>query len=423
VVEIIAAMNIIKTKPSSKLRCIKCLHELDEEPSAYFCPKCGSLLEVVIDIEKVSIKKSGLKKREFRLWRYREFLPIEDEKNIITLNEGGTPLLKAQNLAGLLGIEADRLYLKHEGLNPTGSFKDRGMTVGMTRAREFGVKAVACASTGNTSASLSAYAAKANIPCIVLLPTGKIALGKLSQALLHGAKVMGIEGNFDTALEMIKKLCAELGIYLLNSINPWRLEGQKTLAFEICEQLDWQAPDVVVVPVGNCGNISAIWKGMKEFYEHGFIKNLPRMIGIQAEGASPVVHAFRNSLEDVIPIKEPETIATAIRIGAPKSALKALRSVKESKGYLESVSDEEIINAQKLIARKEGVGTEPASASAVAGLKKLLGEGIIKKDETIACVLTGNALKDPDIIIKHSEGIETCKDIESLKKVVSAILV
>jgi len=414
--------RIIKTKPGSKLRCIKCLHELEEEPNTYFCPKCNSPLEVVIDLEKVSLKKSELKQREFRLWRYREFLPIDDEKNIITLSEGGTPLLKAQNLASVLGWGSENLYLKHEGLNPTGSFKDRGMTLGITRAKEFAVKAVACASTGNTSASLSAYAAKANLLCIVLLPSGKIALGKLSQALLHGAKVIEIEDNFDTALDLMRTLSLELGLYLLNSINPWRLEGQKTLAFEICEQLAWQAPDALVVPVGNCGNISAIWKGMKEFHEHGFIKKLPRMIGIQASGASPVVYAFKNNLEDVVPLKDPETVATAIRIGAPKSAMKALRAVRESNGYLESVSDEEIINAQKLIARKEGIGAEPASASTLAGLKKLLDEGVIKKDESIACILTGNALKDPDTIIKYAEKIETCKDTESLKKVVGAIL-
>lgn len=415
----------IRTKPESKLACIKCGEEFDEEPEEYLCKFCNGLLEVRVDFSNLkSAGKEELKKRfekrSFNLWRYIELLPIESEKNIISLNEGGTSLIRACNIEHVLGLR--KLYLKYEGLNPTGSFKDRGMTLGITRATEFGARAVACASTGNTSASLAAYAAKANLPCIVVVPSDKIALGKLSQALLYGAKVIGIEGNFDLALKFVREICKSLGIYLLNSINPWRLEGQKTLAFEIAEQLAWEAPDSIILPVGNCGNISAAWKGFKELYELGLIEKLPKMIGVQAEGAAPVVKAFREGKSYAEPVAEPETVATAIRIGAPISAEKALKAIKESRGYMLAVSDEEIINAQKMIARKEGIGAEPASATTIAAINELKDRGVIKGDESIVCVLTGNALKDPEIIIKHAERIEKCENMEKLKDVIKGYI-
>jgi threonine synthase len=248
-------------------------------------------------------------------------------------------------------------------------------------------------------------------------------MGKLAQAILHGAKVIAIEGNFDDALDLVMKVCDEMNIYLLNSVNPWRLEGQKSLGFEIVDQLEWEVPDRIIVPVGNCGNSSAIWKGLKEFREHGFIDKMPKITGIQAEGAAPVVQAYRKGFEDVVPVENPETVATAIRIGAPVSAPKTLQAVRESDGQMEFVSDAEILAAQKMLAQREGIGVEPASASTIAGLKKLLEAGEISRDERIVCVATGHALKDPEIIIKSSEAPISCEaDIEKLKKVVASLL-
>jgi threonine synthase len=398
-----------------KLKCIKCREEFSPGEKIYTCKKCNGLLEVVLDIDEIKATKKEFRKRRIGVWRYREFMPVSEGAKIISLQEGGTPLYKADNLGKEKGMK--ELYIKNEGANPTGSFKDRGMTLGVTKALELKAKAVGCASTGNTSASLAAYAAKANLKCIVLLPSGKIALGKLAQAILHGAVVIGVKGNFDVALGLIRDASEKFNIYLLNSINPWRLEGQKTEGYEIVDQLNWEVPDRIVVPVGNCGNISAIWKGLKEFYNYGFIDHLPKMMGIQAEGASPVVNAFKKGSDEITPIEKPETVATAIRIGAPVNAPKALRAVRESKGYVEAVSDKEIIEAQKLLARKEGIGVEPASASSIAGLIKLLKEGIVNEDEKIVCITTGHALKDPETIFKeYKKPVEIAPEIEKLKR-------
>ena len=403
------------------LRCIKCNAHYPPEERIYTCPKCGGLLEVMLEIDKITVTKKELDSRWMGVWKYREFMPVSETARIITLTEGGTPLHVVSNLREDFRVK--ELYVKNEGANPTGSFKDRGMTLGVTKALELGASAVACASTGNTSASLAAFAAVARLSCIVLLPTGKTAMGKLSQAILHGAKVIAIEGNFDDALELVRQACDEMNIYLLNSVNPWRLEGQKSLGFEIVDQLNWDVPDRIIVPVGNCGNSSAIWKGLKEFHAHGFIDKMPKITGIQAEGAAPVVHAYRDGLDDVIPVENPETIATAIRIGAPVSAPKTLQAVRESGGVMEAVSDEEILAAQRLLAKREGIGIEPASASTIAGLKKLLESGEIDRDERVVCVATGHALKDPEIIIKSSPAPITCEaDIEKLKKVVAQLL-
>ncbi len=400
------------------LRCIACGREYDRREVIYQCPHCSGLLEVVFDLGEVSVTKAEIRRRAFNLWRYRELMPVEDYTRVVSLNEGGTPLYKADTLAEEIGVK--ELYIKNEGANPTGSFKDRGMTVGVTKALELGASAVGCASTGNTSASLAAYAAKAGIKCLVLLPAGKIAIGKLAQALLHGATVVGIKANFDVALKLVREICAKHNIYLLNSINPWRLEGQKSEAFEIADQLDFVSPDRVVVPVGNCGNISAIWKGFREFHELGLVDELPVMTGVQAEGASPLVKAFKAGKSSVVPEPKPETIATAIRIGAPVNAPKALRALKESGGIAESVTDDEIIDAQKLLARRLGVGVEPASAASVAGLKKLVEAGEIARDERIVCVTTGHALKDPEIIFhRYEKPIEIEPTIEALEKVIN----
>ncbi|MEM1576508.1 MAG: threonine synthase [Archaeoglobaceae archaeon] len=371
------------------VKCIECGKENSEE--SYNC-ECGGLLEVRINLDQVEIdfKLNG---KDLSVWKYRSLLPVKIEP--ISLKEGGTPLYRLERLEKELGIR--RIYVKHEGLNPSGSFKDRGMTVGVTKAIEFNRKAVACASTGNTSASMAMYAARAGLKAYVLLPAGKVALGKVAQALMHGAEVIGIKGNFDDALRIIREVCDRLRIYLLNSVNPFRLEGQKTIAYEIVDEIG--VPDRVVLPVGNAGNISAIYKGFKEFLELQLIEWLPKMTGIQAERSAPVYKAFIEKKDNIEPVSNPETIATAIRIGNPVNAKKALKAIYESKGLAEIVSDDEIISAQKLLA-KNGIGVEPASAASVAGLIKLAKAGMIESDETVVCITTGNLLKDPETAIK-----------------------
>ena len=300
--------------------------------------------------------------------------------------------------------------MKNEGENPTGSFKDRGMTVGVSRAVEVKAKKVICASTGNTSASLAAYAAKAGLECIVIIPQGKIALGKLVQAIAHGARVIQLEGYFDDALRAVLTVAkSNPKLYLLNSVNPYRIEGQKTLAYEIWDQLEGDIPDTVIVPVGNAGNISAIWKGFQDLQEIGMISHPPRMIGIQAQGASPVTEAFKTGRSEIIPIQHPETIATAIKIGSPASWKKALRAVRDSGGIMEAVTDDEILAAQRLLARLEGVFVEPASASSIAGVKKLIDVGLVGTDERVTCVVTGHGLKDPEIVSQMFEKPRTVK--------------
>ncbi|MFC1621584.1 threonine synthase [Candidatus Omnitrophota bacterium] len=322
---------------------------------------------------------------------YREFLPVSKKTPVVTLNEGNTPLIHSPVLSGIIKGE---VYLKYEGLNPTGSFKDRGMTLAVSKAIEEGKNAVICASTGNTSASAAAYAARAKIKCVVLIPKGAIALGKLAQALIHGAQVIAIEGNFDDALNLVVEITDKYPIQLVNSINPYRIQGQKTGAFEISDQLDGKAPDFHAIPVGNAGNITAYWKGYKEYKKKKKISSLPKMLGFQAEGAAPIVHGR--------PIENPETIATAIRIGNPASWKKAEQARDESGGLIDLVSDKEILNAYKLLAAKEGVFVEPASAASVAGILKLNKIGYFKKTKhpRIVCILTGHGLKDPDRAIK-----------------------
>ena len=328
---------------------------------------------------------------------YREYLPVSDKTPVITLQEGNTPLLYARSLSELTGGE---VYLKYEGANPTGSFKDRGMTMAISKALEEGAQAVICASTGNTSASASAYAARAKLKSIVLIPEGNIALGKLSQALIHGATVLSIQGNFDDALELVREITAKYPITLVNSINPYRIEGQKTGAFEICEQLG-RVPDYHFIPVGNAGNITAYWKGYKEYKakaypadkEKGRIEKLPKMMGFQAAGSAPIVRGK--------PVAKPQTIATAIKIGNPASWEAAVRARDESGGVIDEVTDEEILDAYKLLAGKEGIFVEPASAASVAGLIKLTERKEFDfKQRSIVCILTGHGLKDPDRAIK-----------------------
>ena len=318
--------------------------------------------------------------------KYKDYLPITDKTPVVTLKEGNTPLIEAKNLSSIVGNSV-RVFLKYEGLNPTASFKDRGMTLAVSKALEEGAKAIMCASTGNTSASAAAYAAKSNMKCIVLIPKGAIALGKLAQALIHGAQVIAVKGNFDDAMNLVREVTSRHPIKLVNSINPYRIEGQKTGAFEICDSLG-RAPDYHVIPVGNAGNITAYWKGYKEYKERGKSSTLPKMIGFQAEGAAPIV---KNKV-----IKRPETIATAIRIGNPVSWKKAEAARDESGGLIEAVTDKEILEAYKFLANREGVFAEPASAASIAGVLKKAKKNYFKKGAIVVCVLTGHGLKDPN---------------------------
>jgi threonine synthase len=325
--------------------------------------------------------------------KYKKYLPVTDRTPIVTLNEGNTPLIEIPNIASDINGNL-KIYIKYEGLNPTGSFKDRGMTLAVSKALEEGSKAIMCASTGNTSASAAAYAARCGIKCIVIIPEGAIAMGKLAQALMHGANVIAVKGNFDDALDIVKEITDKEPITLVNSLNPNRIEGQKTGAFEICEQLEC-SPDYHAIPVGNAGNITAYWKGYDEFYKLKKIDSKPKMIGFQAEGAAPIVKGK--------PIKDPKTIATAIKIGNPASWKQAENAAKNSNGLIDMVTDEEIIKAYQMLANKEGIFVEPASAASLAGVIKMSKKDYFDKEATIVCTLTGHGLKDPDRAIKVSK--------------------
>lgn len=319
--------------------------------------------------------------------RYRRLLPVSEKTPVVSLAEGSTPLLFASRLSEKLKL---KLYLKLEGLNPTGSFKDRGMTLAVSKCLEEGAAAVICASTGNTSAAAAAYAGRAGIRSIVIIPEGKIAAGKMAQAVTHGAEVLSVAGNFDQALAIVRQIVDEYPVHLVNSINPFRLEGQKTGAFEVVDSLG-DAPDFLAIPVGNAGNITAYWKGFMEYKGEGLCKKLPHMIGFQAAGAAPLVLGH--------PVEKPETVATAIRIGNPARGEEALAAARDSGGFIDKVSDEEIIDAYHLVAATEGTFCEPASAASLAGVIKKKEEGIFEEGATVVCVLTGHGLKDPDTAI------------------------
>jgi len=342
------------------------------------------------------------------LERYRDLLARDDEQFPITLGEGGTPLIHARRLGAEIGLA--NLYLKFEGVNPTGSFKDRGMVLAVNRAVSLGARAVVCASTGNTSASAAAYAAAAGLPCHVILPAGKVARGKLAQALAAGARLVMVDGNFDVALDAVRRLAEGGDAVVVNSINPDRLDGQQTAAFEVVDELG-RAPDAVALPVGNAGNITAYWRGFRRYADVGRSPGgaLPRMLGFQAEGAAPIVNGA--------PVEAPETVATAIRIGNPASWAGATTARDESGGLIEAVTDAEIMDAQRDIVQNEGVFCEPASAAGVAGVRRLAAEGRIGPDETVVCVLTGHGLKDPDSV-QAEEGSLTpiAPDLESIRR-------
>lgn len=342
--------------------------------------------------------------------KYRDRLPVHDDTRIISLGEGNTPLIRLNNIPRLLGKDTD-IYVKYEGLNPTGSFKDRGMTMAVTKAVEEGSRAIICASTGNTSAAAAAYASRAGITSFVLIPDGKIALGKLAQAMIHGAVVIQIKGNFDAGMQLVKDVALQAPVTIVNSINPFRLQGQKTAAFEIVEELEC-APDFHCLPVGNAGNITAHWMGYKEYHEHGIVNNSPRMVGYQAAGSAPFMRGK--------PVDNPDTIATAIRIGYPQSWDKAWQVREESNGWFDECTDQEILAAQKLLAQTEGVFCEPASAASLAGAMRDIKSGKIPEGSKIVCTLTGHGLKDPDIAISQSSTplITVEATLESVKRAI-----
>jgi threonine synthase len=390
----------------------------------YQCPKCSGLLEAKYDFRGVSPAKLTAVWDARRLsrepldvsgvWRFREMLPfIEDTAHIVTLQEGNTPLLDARQAAGYAGL--DRIQFKHQGYNPSGSFKDNGMTAGVAQARRLGMKRVACVSTGNTSASMAAYAAAGDLQAVIFLPHGKIAYGKLAQALEYGALTIQVEANFDQILALVRRLTEELGIYLLNSINPFRIEGQKTIVIEMLDQRGWKVPDWIVLPGGNLGNVSALGKGLRELKELGVIDRLPKVAVVQAAGSAPFFHLFESNADGEIEnVATPETLATAIRIGAPVSWEKARHEIRASGGVVESVTEQEIADAKAVVGRC-GIGCEPASAASLAGAKKLRAKGVIPQDADVVGVLTGHLLKDPDYVYHYHTGQLTAPGGEKIE--------
>ena len=396
----------------TRFRCVGCSTGFETEAMpGLSCKACGDLLEWIPG-HSVSTGSLLPPPQDFTMWRYAAMLPQIDEGGIVSLSEGGTPLHYADGLAEATGVE--ELFLKNEGKNPTGSFKDRGMSVALTAAKACGVKVAVCASTGNTASSMSAYCARANIRSIVLVPRGKVAKAKLRQCAAYGGTIAEVNGNFDMALDLVKQTAGIEGAAVMNSINPFRIEGQKTGAFEVCDQLS-SAPDWLVIPVGNGGNITSYWKGFNEFRQMGVISSLPKMIGVQAEGAAPIVHAFAEERETVRFVEKPETEATAIRIGRPANWKRALAAIRDSGGAAVSVTDNEIKSARRLISEKEGMLVELASASTVAAVKKVASKGLIRKGETVVCVATGNGLKDLDADIEFTASpVSTVGDISGL---------
>jgi threonine synthase len=390
-----------------------CAAIFDISERLYVCSKCGGLLDIestspadVGELREIwrSRKVSNQVSDRSGVWRFRELLPFESDVSVVSLVEGNTPLYDAPRAASFCKL--DSLKLKHQGANPTGSFKDTGMTAAVTQATVLGSRVVVCASTGNTAASLAAYAARADLICAILVPEGQISHAKLAQALDYGARVLELEGNFDSCMRVLRDVSDDPSIYLVNSINPFRIEGQKTVAVELAEQLNWRVPDHLIVPGGNLGNSSAFGKGFRDLLALGLIDRLPRISVIQAEGAAPFARIFQNNGDRLVDDEHPHTLASAIKIGAPISWPKALRAVHDNDGRVLTVSEQEIADAKAIIGR-DGVGCEPASATTVAGIRRLVGDGFIKPDESVVAVLTGHLLKDTDYVIKyHSNDLQ-----------------
>ncbi|HVX39300.1 MAG TPA: threonine synthase [Gemmatimonadaceae bacterium] len=397
---------------ASRQICERCGAEYPERAVAAACPRCGGLLEIAhaLPADGRTLRNVFAERRAAMrgplasgVWRYRELvLPTASDDDIVSHPEGNTPLLERARVTAWAGVE--HLLIKHEGHNPTGSFKDRGMTVAMTQARRTGATAVACASTGNTSASLAAYAAQAEIPALVFVPAGKVAIGKIAQTLAYGARTLIVRGNFDQCLALAREAAASLGVQLLNSVNPFRLEGQKTIVFELLEQLGWDAPDWIALPAGNLGNTSAFGKALREAHAIGLIDRMPRLAAVQARGAAPFAASFRDHFATHVTV-EPETVATAIRIGAPASWDRAIRAIRDTDGVVLDVSDAEILEAKAVI-DGAGVGCEPASAASVAGVASLRRAGVIDAGARVVAVLTGHLLKDPESVVRYHEQTE-----------------
>jgi threonine synthase len=397
-----------------RLQCIACSNHFPIDEVRYTCD-CGNLLSVERDTPLPERSLFDSRRANPRtqadqsgVWRFREALLDIDEASIVTHPEGATRL-----------YERHGIWFKHEGENPTGSFKDRGMTVALTQAVRLGARAVACASTGNTSASLAAYAAQAGLQAIVFVPSGKISAGKLAQTLAYGARCLQVRGDFDTAMRLVREACDRLGIYLLNSINPFRIEGQKTIVWELLQDLSWNAPDWIVLPAGNLGNTSAFGKALREARTAGWIDRIPRLAAIQAAGANPFYRSFTEAFATRHRVTA-ETVASAIRIGDPVSYEKAVTAIRETRGLVAEVSDEELMAAKREIDRM-GIGCEPASATTLAGVKKLRAAGIMREGERIVCVLTGNVLKDPDAIMRNvaeEQVVEIEPTIEAVERIV-----
>ncbi len=376
-----------------RFECVRCGSTFQSQEDLLGCEDCEDGIQIMLELEGLSYEtlRGRWRERPFRLWRYRELLPVDSAPEV-SLDEGGTALLRV----GLVAPPTSKVetFVKNEGQNPTGSFKDRGMTVGVTRARALGRRRVICASTGNTAASLAAYASRAGMECVVLVPSGGIARGKLAQALFEGARVVGLRGSFDDAMRIV------LEGYVLNSINPFRIEGQKTAAYEVFEQLGHRVPDWLVCPVGNGGNIAAYWKGFLELKALGATDALPRLVGVQADGASPITDAFLGKKDAIDPVDKPETVASAIRIGNPANWPKTLRAIRESDGLALKMPDSAILDAQDRLARGEGIFVEPASAASIAGAMHLVQEGAFDAGDRVVCICTGHGLKDPEAVLR-----------------------
>jgi threonine synthase len=390
------------------VRCMECGRRFDGVTPRTACTECGGLLDVVVPLNRLTPADLGQglpeAARNSGVWRYWPLLPQLPGDAIVSRWEGNTALYRDDRLARFAGLQDGALRMKHEGQNPTGSFKDRGMTVGVSHAKAVGAKIIACASTGNTSASLASYAAAAGIPALVLVPATKISAGKIAQTIAYGAKVVQIDGDFDRALALLRELTAAYDVYLVNSVNPFRLEGQKTIMFELLEQLHWQAPDWIALPGGNLGNTSAFGKALAELHQVGLIDRIPRLAVIQAAGAAPFAHYFQSGFEEYEAVHA-DTVATAIKIGDPASTPRARRSIEVTHGWVTTVTDDEILEAKAVI-DGVGIGCEPASAASLAGLKKLRAEGVILPEHSAVGLLTGNILKDTDAVTSfHFEDV------------------
>ena len=392
-------------------RCESCSATTPETDPRTQCPACSRLLEIVhpapalhgaaLMAQFAQRRGSHPASEPSGVWRFRE-LVMPSARELVSYPEGHTPLVAREPICAWTGSAS--LLLKHEGMNPTGSFKDRGMTVALTQAKRIGARAVACASTGNTSASLAAYAAQAGIPALVFVPKGQISTGKLTQTLAYGARTLLVDGDFDACLRLVREASEKLGVYLVNSINPWRIEGQKTVVFELLQQLGWDAPDWIALPAGNLGNTAAFGKALREARALGLISKMPRLLAVQAAGAAPFAHAFQGGFTSRETVR-PETVATAIRIGDPASWDRAVRAIRETNGVVTSVTDEEIMDGKAVI-DAAGVGAEPASAAGVAGVRQRRAGGTIAAADRVVCVLTGHLLKDPDAVLRYHQQTE-----------------